>query len=215
MEAPMLTQLALFLSLGLDTLAVALGLGLGGLPRRRWLRVGLTFAFFEGAMPVVGLIVGHGLSRVLGHFASYAAAVLLIVVGALAIREALTGDNGDAGDDEGGDDEGGDDEGGDDEGGKAQSKARSMEGRQLLLTGLSVSLDELAVGFSLGVLRVPLGPALAYIAVQAFAVTFLGLSLGRQWGSRLGDRAELVSGVVLTLLGVALLLVEATGRQLL
>jgi len=192
----MLTQLALFLSLGLDTLAVALGLGLGGLPRRRWLRVGLTFAFFEGAMPVVGLIVGHGLSRVFGHFASYAAAVLLIVVGALAIREALTGDDDDAGDDEGG-------------------EARSMEGQQLLLTGLSVSLDELAVGFSLGVLRVPLGPTLAYIAVQAFAVTFLGLSLGRQWGSRLGDRAELVSGVVLTLLGVALLLAEATGRQLL
>jgi len=188
----MLTQLALFLSLGLDTLAVALSLGLGGLPRHRWLRVGLTFAFFEGVMPVAGLLVGHGLSRVLGHVASYAAAVLLILVGALAIREALAGDD-------------------DDEGGKAQA----VEGRQLLLTGLSVSLDELAVGFSLGVLRVPLGPALAYIAVQAFAVTFLGLALGRRCGDRLGDKAELVSGVVLALLGVALLIGEATGRQLL
>jgi len=187
----MLAQLALFLSLGLDTLAVALGLGLGGLPRSRWLRVGLTFALFEGAMPVVGLLVGHGLSRVLGHVAGYAAAVLLIVVGTLAIREALAGDE-------------------DDDGGKAQA----VEGRQLLLTGLSVSLDELAVGFSLGVLRVPLGPALGYIAVQASAVTFLGLALGRRWGSRLGDRAELVSGAVLALLGGVLLTGEATGRPL-
>ncbi len=188
----MLTQFALFLSLGLDTLAVALGLGLGGLPRSRWLRVGLTFAFFEGLMPVAGLLLGHGLGRLLGHVAGYAAAVLLIVVGALAIREALAGD--------------------DDE--DQDEKALAVEGRALLLTGLSVSLDELAVGFSLGVLKVPLGPALAYIAVQAFALTFVGLALGNRWGGRLGDRAELVSGVVLTLLGVALLVGEATGRPL-
>ena len=188
----MLAQLALFLSLGLDTLAVALGLGLGGIPRRRWLRVGITFALFEGIMPVVGLLVGHSLSRSLGHVAGYAAAVLLIVVGVLAVWEAATGDNDESGE-----------------------KGQVMEGRQLLLTGLSVSLDELAVGFSLGVLQVALGPALAYIAAQAFAVTFVGLALGHRWGSRLGERAEFVSGAVLTLLGIVLLIAEATGRRLL
>lgn len=179
----------LFLSLGLDTLAVAVSLGLSGLPRHRWWRVGLTFALFEGLMPVVGLIVGARLGSAVGVWADYGAAALLILVGVQAIREALSD--------------------GDDD------KAPSVEGRQLLLTALSVSLDELAVGFSLGVLRVPVGPALAYIAVQALAVTFLGLSFGARIGERLGERAELVSGVVLTLLGVALAVSAATGGHLL
>ena len=87
--------------------------------------------------------------------------------------------------------------------------------RPLILIGLSVSLDELAVGFALGVLRVPLGPALGYIAVQAFVLTFVGLSIGRRLGNVLGERAELAAGIVLTLLGVALLLSEITGSHFL
>jgi putative Mn2+ efflux pump MntP len=179
----------LFLSLGLDTLAVAAGLGLSGLPRARWLTVGLTFALFEGMMPIVGLVVGRRLTEVLGGVVGYAAAALLILVGLLAIREALSDDDDDA-----------------EEGIPADPR-----GHRLLLTGLSVSLDELAVGFSLGVLKVPVGPALAYIGLQAFGLTFLGLSTGRRIGARLGERAELVSGSVLTLLGIVLLAGQATG----
>ncbi len=188
----MLATIILFLSLGLDTLAIALGLGLGGLPRRRWLTVGLTFAFFEGVMPVVGLLIGQGLSDVLGEVVAYLAALILIGVGILAIREALSGDD-------------------DDDDGVPTD----LTGRRLVLTGLSVSLDELAVGFSLGVLGVPLGLALGYVAVQAFALTFIGLALGGRLGRHLGERAELASGVVLVLLGLALLISEATGAHFL
>ena len=186
----MFASIVLFLSLGLDTLAVSVGLGLSGLPRSRWWRVGLTFAFFEGLMPILGLVVGARLGRAVGVWADYGAAALLILVGVLAIREALSDDDDD-------------------------DRATSVKGRQLLLTALSVSLDELAVGFSLGVLHVPVGPALAYIAVQALAVTYLGLSFGRRIGARLGERAELVSGIVLTLLGVILVVNAATGGHLL
>jgi len=185
-----IASIVLFLSLGLDTLAVSVGLGLSGLPRSRWWRVGLTFAFFEGLMPILGLVVGARLGRAVGVWADYGAAALLILVGVLAIREALSDDDDD-------------------------DRATSVEGRQLLLTALSVSLDELAVGFTLGVLHVPVGPALAYIAIQALGVTFLGLSFGRRIGGRLGERAELVSGIVLTLLGVALAVNAAMGGHLL
>ncbi|MBA3945594.1 MAG: manganese efflux pump [Herpetosiphonaceae bacterium] len=185
----------LFLSLGFDTLAVAVGLGVGGLPRERWLRVGVTFACFEGAMPAVGLLLGQGLTQVLGDWASYAAAVILIIVGVLAIKEALEDDH--------------------DEQEQHAAVLSRTSGRSLLLTGLAVSLDELAVGFGLGVLRVPVGLALGYIAVQAFAITFIGLAAGQRIGERLGSRAELISGVVLTLLGSMLLLSQATGLRFL
>ncbi|HEY7909467.1 MAG TPA: manganese efflux pump [Thermomicrobiales bacterium] len=183
----------IFLSLGLDTLAVSLGLGLSGLPRHRWVRVGLTFALCEGLMPVVGLLIGKGLGTSLGEAATYGAAAILIVIGGLEIREALV-------------------EGEDDDDIAVPPDDRV---RPLILTGLSVSLDELAVGFALGVLHVPLGPALAYIAVQAFALTFVGLLIGRRLGKALGERAEFAAGVVLALLGIAIFLNEITGSHFL
>lgn len=185
-----IATLLLFLSLGLDTLAVSLGLGLGGLSRERWLKVGLTFAAFEGGMPLLGLLLGRGLSSTLSEAAGYLAAIILIIVGLLAIREAL----------------------GDDDEGKVVADI-GEDNRRLLLAGLSVSLDEFAVGFALGALNVSLGLALGYVAVQAFTLTFLGLWLGTRAGERLGERAELISGVVLTGLGVLLLVNQVTGSN--
>lgn len=189
----MIATAIIFVSLGLDTLAVSLGLGLSGLPRDRWLRVGLTFALFEGLMPVIGLLIGQGLGSALGEIATYVAAGILIVIGALEIKEAILDD--------------------DDDDEAIDFSPAAEKKRPLILTGLSVSLDELAVGFALGVLHVPLGPALAYIAVQAFALTFVGLLIGQRLGKCLGERAELAAGVVLALLGVAIFLSEITGAH--
>jgi putative Mn2+ efflux pump MntP len=184
-----IATLLLFLSLGLDTLAVSLGLGLAGLGRERWLKVGLTFAAFEGGMPLLGLLLGRGLSSTLSEAAGYVAAIILIVVGLLTIREGLQDEDDD----------------------NQLAAAVADDNRRLLLAGLSVSLDEFAVGFALGALNVTLGLALGYVAAQAFVLTFVGLWLGTRAGERLGERAELISGVMLTLLGVLLLVNEALG----
>jgi putative Mn2+ efflux pump MntP len=188
----MLTTILLFISLGLDNLAFAVGLGLAGLPRTRWLRVGVTFALFEGLMPLVGLLIGQTVSSTLGALAEYTAAIILIAIGGLAVREALGEDDDDA-----------------------VPALTAVEGPRLFWTGFTISLDELAVGFSLGVLNVAIGLALAYIAVQALAMTFLGLALGRRLGARLGSRAELASGLVLLLLGLGLLAQQVLGFEVL
>ena len=191
----MIATVIIFVSLGLDTLAVSLGLGLSGLPRNRWLRVGLTFALCEGLMPVVGLLIGQRLGTALGEFATFVAAGMLIVIGGLEIREAIMDDDDD------------------DDDAPVNPTLPIEKKRPLLLTGLSVSLDELAVGFALGVLHVALGPALVYIALQAFALTFVGLLIGQRLGKRLGERAELAAGIVLALLGAAIVLGEITGSH--
>src|SRR5579859_539656 len=66
--------LPLFLSLGLDTLAVAVGLGISGLDRRDRIRVGMSFALAEGIMPLVGFLLGDTLARVVGSIAGWVAA---------------------------------------------------------------------------------------------------------------------------------------------
>ena len=186
----MIATAIIFFSLGLDTLAVSLGLGLSGLPRARWMRVGLTFALCEGLMPVLGLLIGQRLGALFGAIATYIAAGILVIIGGLEIKEAVMDDDNDN-----------------------EPFLAGERQRPLMLIGLSVSLDELAVGFALGVLHVPIGPALAYIAVQAFALTVVGLMLGRRLGRHFGERAELAAGVVLALLGVALFISEITGTH--
>jgi putative Mn2+ efflux pump MntP len=183
----MIVTVALFVSLGLDTFAVALGLGMKGLPRDRWLKIGLTFALFEGLMPVIGLLVGRSLTGTLGDAASYIAGGILIALGVWEIREAIVDDDGSPGDSEAG------------------------LTRSTWLLGLSVSLDELAVGFALGVVGASLGIALACIALQAFAITFLGLAIGARVGKRLQERAELVAGILLVLLGVGIVISTKMG----
>jgi putative Mn2+ efflux pump MntP len=146
-------------------------------------------------MPIVGLLIGQRLGTLLGSVAAGIAGVILIVIGGLEIREALH-EHDDQRDRRG-----------------AHSP---LEGNQaLILTGLSVSLDELAVGFALGVLGVPTGLALGYIALQAFVLTFIGLRLGQRIGHRLGEWAELAAGTVFALLGIALIISEATGSHIL
>ena len=188
----MIATAIVFFSLGLDTLAVSLGLGLSGLPRARWMRVGLTFALCEGLMPVLGLLIGQRLGTLFGAIATYIAASILVIIGGLEIKEAVMDDDDD-----------------DDN----EPFLTGEQQRPLVLIGLSVSLDELAVGFALGVLHVPIGPALVYIAVQAFALTVVGLMIGRRLGRHFGERAELAAGVVLALLGVALFISEITGTH--
>lgn len=193
LESRMIAAFALFVSLGLDTLAIAIGLGVKGLPRARWLQVGLVFAFFEGLMPIVGLLIGQHASGWLGVVAGYAAAIILIVLGVMEIRETF----------------------GDDDASDKNAITDATTLRTLLWLGLSISLDELAIGFSLGVLHVRIGLALAYIAAQALVLTFVGLWIGTRAGAELGERAELAAGVLLLLLGIALLISQATGVQFL
>ena len=185
----------LILSLGLDTFALSTALGVAPLPARVRLRLAVTFALAEGLMPAVGLLLGRPLGATIGRWDVIAAGVLLIATGLWMLREGLEEDDDDESDEQ-----------------AAILRAAASGGLPLLGIALSVSLDELAAGFSFGVLRVPVVPALAAIALQALVVSLCGLWLGRRIGARLGERAEAVAGAVLVLLGLALIVARVTGH---
>lgn len=182
-----LRLVGLVLPLALDTFAVSAAAGLTGMDRRRRVRLGLLFAAFEGGTPAVGLLLAGPLGAAIGGAADYLAAALLIGFGVLTLLR---------------------DE--DDEGAKAAGLA-TAHGAALLLLGLSVSLDELAVGFTLGLLRLPVLPCLVVIGVQAFVVSQLGFRLGRSLSERFREGAERLAGVLLVGLGLVLALQRWTG----
>jgi putative Mn2+ efflux pump MntP len=71
----------------------------------------------------------------------------------------------------------------------------------ILALGISISLDELAIGFSLGLVRLPVVPVIIAIAVQALLASQLGLALGRRISGRFRERAEQLAAVALIGLG--------------
>jgi len=160
---------------------VAAALGLQGLSGRQKLRISTLFAVLEGAMPLVGLAIGRPAGAALGAAADYVAVGVLIAFGLFTVLR------------------------GDDDEGKAARMA-TARGRQAIVLGISVSLDELAIGFTLGLLHLPIVAVLVAIAVQAFVVTQLGLRLGGRLSERFRETAEKLAGLVLTGLGVAILI---------
>ena len=62
----MLALLLLAVALGLDNLAAAIGIGVGGVSGTHRVRVAVVFGLFEAGMPVLGLVLGHGLADSLG-----------------------------------------------------------------------------------------------------------------------------------------------------
>lgn len=71
---------------------------------------------------------------------------------------------------------------------------------------MSVSLDELAIGFTLGLLRLPALLVIVLIGAQAFVLSQLGLRLGGRMGSRVRKGAERLAGLALDALGAGLLI---------
>ncbi len=75
---------------------------------------------------------------------------------------------------------------------------------RLLITGVALSIDNLAVGFAMGTYPVSLILAAIIIGVVSVGMSLLGLELGRVLGYTLGQRGELLGGIVLIIVGIAI-----------
>jgi putative Mn2+ efflux pump MntP len=168
------------LPLGLDTLAVSLALGAAGLTPARRLRLSFLFAGFEAGMPLIGVASGAPVAHAIGSVADYVAGGL---VTALGLYMLISRD--------------------DDE----QIMAISQRGLLgAVAVGISISLDELAIGFSAGLIRLPTVALVIAIGVQAFVVTQVGARLGSRVSTAASTVAEKLAAVALVGLGIALVI---------
>jgi putative Mn2+ efflux pump MntP len=176
-----LRLLALLLPLSLDTFAVAAALAAAGLPSSQRLRVSLVLTGFEAAMPLVGIGAGEAIGRAVGSLADYLAGAALLALGSYLLLLAH-----------------------DDDAGTAARLARA-HGLAVIGLGVSISLDELAIGFSAGLLHLPLAWAIVLIAAQALLAAQLGLRFGARLGEQICERAEWIAGLALIALGITFL----------
>ena len=173
----MIRLLAFVLPLGVDSFAVAAALGAArpaGMAMR--LRISLIFVIFEAGMPLIGLAAGGGLARVIGTTADYLAGAAVIGVGVWMLA------------------------GRDDDEDKAE-RLSGTHGLAVIALGVSISMDELAIGFSLGLVRLPVVPVIVASGGQALVASQLGLALGAVVGERFRERAEQAAALALIALG--------------
>ncbi len=165
---------AVAFAVGLDVLAISVGVGVARLSFNARLRLGLAFAGSEIAMQMIGYALGVGAGRVLGNVASYVGFAILAFIGLVMIRNSLRG--------------------------SPEEKFDVTKGMGLLLTSLSISLDSLGVGIALPGVGIPLVPLLITVSITTTTFTFIGLAFGARLGERYEHGAERAAGAMLVML---------------
>jgi len=166
--------LGVALAVGLDVLAISVGVGVMQLAIDARLRLGLAFAGSEIAMQVVGYELGAGAGKVLGEVATYAGLALLATIGCVMLRSSFRR--------------------------SSEKKIDVTRGMGMLVTSLSISLDSLGVGIALPGVGIPLVPLLITVSITTTTFTFIGLAFGARLGERYEHGAERAAGTMLVAL---------------
>jgi manganese efflux pump family protein len=166
----MVALLVVALALGLNNFGAAIAIGVGGVDRRTELKVATVFGLCDVVMPAIGMLIGTGLAGPLGSAARWAGAGILFATAVWGLIEVLRGDD---------------------------DAPRIWHGWRLLVSGAALSLDDLAVGLALGTVRFPILLAVTAFGVMSFVMSIIGLQLGAKLGTVVGERGEVLAGIML------------------
>lgn len=167
----------------MDALAVAIATGivLGKVSARQTFRLSWHFGLFQFLMPVIGWLAGLSVERYISGYDHWLAFGLLGFIGGKMAYESMRGNEAE------------------------RTVGDPTRGISLVLLSVATSIDALAVGLSLGVLRVRIWYPAVVIGLVAGGLTAAGMHLGAPLGNRIGRRMELLGGLVLIGIGCNIL----------
>ena len=179
----MITLLLLGFALSLDSFRVSLGLGTLKLSRMRQLHIVIAFGVCDALAPLIGLLIGKSLLEFIGSWVEHLGPLLLCAYGVYVIYIAR--------------------------------RCVESEADRWMVLGLplSLSLDNLVAGTSLGMIGFPIVMSVAIIGAMSALLSFAGLRLGRTAVNLLRVRAELIGGVVLIFIALSFVVQDLWGRQ--
>lgn len=179
---------AIAVGLSMDAFAVSVSAGTLTLKDKLKTAAVLASAFgiFQALMPLVGWYAGTFFAWIILGYAHFAAFVILSLIGTSMIKGGLYDEDEDI---------------------PRDFTKLSV----ILLLAVATSIDALAVGISFAVLEEPvLLPALI-IGITTFAFSFIGLFLGDKIGEKSQNKAEILGGIILILVGLKILLENITA----
>lgn len=177
------TILAIALGLSFDTFAVSLSLGVirSGILFRQASRVAIVLAVFQGGLTIAGYFLGSIISNSLKTLDHWVALVLLGFLGIKMIYEGFKK--------------------------TPEEGTRDFSSLFVLLTlALGTSIDAFAVGISFALLDVKIWESGVLIAAVTFIASMTAIRIGKSAGDRLGNKVEIVGGLILIAIGLKIFL---------
>lgn len=178
-----LTITGIALGLCFDTFAVSLSCGVVQyrILFRQAVKIALVLAFFQGGMTVAGYFLGSIVSDALKAIDHWVALGLLSFLGIKMIIESFKD--------------------------KEVKETPDFTNLMVLFTiALGTSIDAFAVGISFAFLDVQIWISGIIIGAVTFLASMTAIRIGKSAGERLGQRVEIIGGIILIAIGVKIFL---------
>ncbi|CDN31525.1 hypothetical protein BN938_1438 [Mucinivorans hirudinis] len=192
----LLTILLFAVGLCFDSFAVSLSCGMvkSGLSVGRGIRFAAILALMQGVMPLVGWLVASEFQRFIDDYDHWVAFLLLLFLGGKMILAKVFAKGSEAA--------------------PAEVGEHTFSLHNSFLLGLATSIDALIAGAAMALVNISIAEvsqfwnmmiAVGVILVVTFAASGLGLIIGRKSSSHIGDKAEIIGGVILIAIGTKIL----------
>ena len=138
--------IAVGLSMDAFAVSVCKGLAMPKCTFKKAAIVGLWFGGFQALMPAIGYILGAQFQEAIASIDHWIAFVLLALIGGNMIHEALDNDE--------------------------EEADASLDVKTMFLLAVATSIDALAIGITFAFLKVNIIPAVCFIGIVTFIISF-------------------------------------------
>lgn len=168
-------------ALAMDAFSVSMTKGFTQkhLTRMQILYYGLFFGGFQAMMPILGYFCGNVIASVVKSLAPIVGFILLLAIGLNMIRESFSDD---------------------------EEITDQFSFREVTLLAIATSIDAFAVGITIALIHDPIWISSAIIGIVAFMFSIAGIFIGKKLGDYVGDKFQILGGVILILIGIKILL---------
>ena len=184
----LLTIFLIAISLSFDTFAVSISSGLI-LKRIDFInatKIALTMAIFQALMPVLGWLAGAGIKQYAESSDHWIAFFILALLGGKMIYESYASNPG-------------------------ERDFNPLDLKVMIGMAIATSIDALVVGFSFALLDYKILISVFIIGAVTYIVAMLGMLFGKNIGSSMGRRMEMIGGIMLMLIGLKILIEHLTA----
>lgn len=158
--------------------AVCKGLGMKKINLAYAAVTAVFFGAFQAIMPIIGYMLGKSFESRITLVSNWAALILLGFIGGKMIFESFRGCA------------------------DEQISSAHLDIRELFMLAVATSIDALAVGILFVTEESNLALSVSVIGAVTFFMSFAGVVVGSRFGSKYGNKAEAVGGIVLILIGL-------------
>lgn len=169
--------------LAMDAFAVSIckGLAMRRMNYKKAIIIAAFFGVFQALMPALGYVLGTTFANKIAAIDHWIAFILLALIGANMIKEALSSDDDECQDD-------------------------SLRLGDLIMLSIATSIDALAVGITFAFFNVLLLLSVSMIGIITFIICVIGVKVGNVFGEKYKSKAELAGGLILIVMGAKILI---------